>query len=262
MRGSPPARLVLLELTWLALTLALGGSACSGKGSSSGLDAGGANDGAGGNTGTAGGGAGMNGGAAGAGGGANANAGASGAAGPTGGAGGTPVGAGGALETGGAAGPPDAGADAAAPDLTNCPIRNCVERFLALQARCAAFGVACVREVHGSQTNYCLANGVRTYVDSDGVTALATMIRADGHTCYTVYITYSSGGPTTGAITDPDGNVIMLETDSSDDKTVTFSCNGMQWEDDRVSCGAGGISSFPFNTVDCPKTSSQMCLRP
>ena len=93
-------------------------------------------------------------------------------------------------------------------------------------------------------------------------TALATMIRADGHTCYSVYITYSDTGPTTGAIRDSDGNTIMLESDSPDDKTITFVCNGVQWVDDKVSCGAGGISSFPFFTVDCPKTSGQMCLRP
>jgi len=119
------------------------------------------------------------------------------------------------------------------------------------------------QEVYGGQTNYCLANGVRTYVDSDGVTGLATMIKPDGHTCYTIYLTYPSGtGPTTGAIKDPDGAVVMYESDSSDNKTITFICNGVQWVEDGVSCGAGGINAFPFLTVDCPKSTGQMCLRP
>jgi hypothetical protein len=255
MTGSPPAPLVPFLLAALALALAPAGSACSAEGSSPGLDASGASD-ASPDAGASG--AGGNGGGTAA---AGGNAG-GGAAGSGAGTGGTPVGEAGRTGTAGDSGTVDAGADGAGPDLTRCPIRNCVERFAGLQAGCAAFGATCVKEVHGSQTNYCLANGVRTYLDGDGVTGLATMIRPDGHTCYTIYLTYSDNGVTTGAIRDLDDATIMLETDSSDNKTITFSCNGVQWVDDGVSCGAGGINSFPFFTVDCPRTNGQMCLRP
>jgi hypothetical protein len=250
MRESPPAPLVPFLLAALALALAPAGSACSAKGSSPGLDASGATD-APPEVGAAG--AGGNGGGGNAAGGGNAGG---------AGTGGTPVGEAGRTGIAGGSGTVDAGTDGAGPDLSKCPIRNCVERFAALQAGCVAFGAACVKEVHGSQTNYCLANGVRTYLDNDGVTGLATMIRPDGHTCYTIYLTYSDNGMTTGAIRDLDDATIMLESDSSDKKTITFSCNGVQWVEDGVSCGAGGISSFPFFTVDCPRTSGQMCLRP
>ena len=248
LRGSPPTRLASALASWLALALGLAwlGLACSGKGGAPGSDASDATDSA-----TAAGGSGAGGAAP------------SGSAGGSPGSGGAaPGGEGGRSGSGGAAPSADAGTDAAGPDLGRCPIRNCVQRLNALQAGCAAFGASCVKEVHGSQTNYCLANGVRVYLDGDGVTGLATMIRPDGHTCYTIYLTYSAGGPTTGAIQDPDGNTIMLESDSSDGKTMTFSCNGTQWVEDGVSCGAGGINAFPFYFVDCPQTNGQMCLRP
>lgn len=254
MTGSPPARLAPLPLILLALALAAKGLACSGKGSSSGLDAGG---GSGAVVGA--GGSGALGGMVGAGG-AQAEVGGRGGVAGNGGAAVAEGGRSGA--GGGTSGMVDAGTDGAGPDLTSCPIRSCVQRLVALQAGCAAFGATCVKEIHGAQTNYCLANGVRTYLDTDGVTALATVIKPDGHTCYTVYITYSDTGAATAAIKDPDGTTVLLESDSADDKTITFGCNGVTWVDDRASCGAGGISAFPFSLVDCPKTNGQMCLRP
>jgi hypothetical protein len=181
-----------------------------------------------------------------------------------GGTGGTGTGGGtgsGGAGAGGAAGS-DGGVDTRGSDLSNCPIRNCVERLAALQAGCSSFGVACVKEVHGKQDNYCFANGVRTYVDFNGTTGLATILKSDGHTCYTIYLTQTAGGDSTGAVKDPDGNDILLEVDSADQTTITFLCNGTQWRDDLTSCGAGGIQIFPFRFVDCPQINGQMCLRP
>jgi hypothetical protein len=238
-------------LVAISVAISWGQGSCGGGANTPAADRGGVSDGAvDGPAVDTGGAGGRNGGAAGTGvGGAagNATGGDSGAdGGATGGAAG---GTGGAAGTDGGVG--------AGPDLSNCPIRGCLERFRALQAGCSGFDVACVHERYGTQHNYCMANGVRMYFDNDGVVGLATIIKPDGRTCYTIDLTYASTGATTGVVKDPEGTVIFTEVEPAEGAS-TFRCDSTSWIASDERCGV--VNSLPYTA--CPDSAAGTCRRP
>lgn len=145
------------------------------------------------------------------------------------------------------------------PDLSNCPIRSCIERFRALQAACSGFDVACVHERYGTQDNYCMANGVRMYFDHDGTTGLATIIKPDGRTCYTVYETYAlSGRVMSSVVRDPDEAVVFVEMHPAAGGAYTIRCDSTSWVTSDTRCGV--VSSVPYTA--CPDSTAGTCRRP
>jgi hypothetical protein len=159
--------------------------------------------------------------------------------------------------SGGSVGAAGGAAGGAGPDLSRCPIRSCLERLAAARADCTGFDVACIHEEYGSQSNYCMANGVRVYRDKGAVTELATIVKPDGHTCYSIYITRGTS-QITAAVRDAQGTTIFIEGDSVDGKTVMFNCDNSTWTDDGTSCGA--IYVFPF--ITCQDSAAGACQRP
>ena len=107
--------------------------------------------------------------------------------------------------------------------------------------------------VETGQLNDCFANGVRIYYDP----GLISVLRSDGHTCYTVDTT-DNGARITNLVRDRDGNEILRATHTLHASYTSFTCNGQVADvpDDQQPCG-------PLDTV-IPDLQCEpgTCLRP